>query len=69
MHFKMASSQSAQAILEYLLLVLMLAATAALIIRTSNQTLYCLWTGLSRQVARGCVSCFASAAPGANQCP
>jgi Flp pilus assembly pilin Flp len=53
----MRRNQSGQAILEYLLLVLMIAITMAAVIRSSNRTLYRYWTGLVRQVASPCVDC------------
>jgi Flp pilus assembly pilin Flp len=46
-----------QAILEYILMVVMLSVTVVVVIRNSNRTIYQLWTGLVRQVARGCVDC------------
>lgn len=46
-----------QAILEYLLLVVMLAVTLAVVIRNTNRTIYRYWTGLANVVALGCVDC------------
>lgn len=46
-----------QAIIEYILLVLMLAVTFAVVIRNTNITIYRFWTGLSSQVASPCVGC------------
>jgi Flp pilus assembly pilin Flp len=52
-----------QAIIEYILMVIMLAVTMAVVIRNSNRTVYQLWTGLARQVARGCADCTTPAGP------
>jgi Flp pilus assembly pilin Flp len=57
-----------QAILEYILLVLMIAVTVAVIIRNTNRTIYCFWTGMARQVAKGCADCTSPAGPGAELC-
>lgn len=46
-----------QAIIEYILMVVMLAVTLAVVIRNTNRTLYRLWTGLARQVASPCAEC------------
>ena len=46
-----------QAILEYMLLVVMIAVTVAIIIRNTNQTIYFFWTGLARQIASPCSNC------------
>jgi hypothetical protein len=46
-----------QAILEYILMVVMLAVTVAVVIRNTNQTIYCLWTGLALQVSTACPDC------------
>jgi|GEM_PF-4468085 len=46
-----------QAVIEYILLVLMLAVTFAVIIRNTNLQVYRFWTGLSSQVASPCVDC------------
>jgi len=46
-----------QAIIEYILMVIMLAVTMAVVIRNSSLTVYRLWTGLVRQVASGCIDC------------
>jgi Flp pilus assembly pilin Flp len=56
-------NQKGQAILEYLLLVVMLAVTLAVIIRNTNRTIYGVWTGLARQVASPCVDCQTKPAP------
>lgn len=55
--------RSGQAILEYLLMVVMLAVTVAVIIRNSNEQIYLLWTGLTRQVAAPCADCSKPDAP------
>jgi Flp pilus assembly pilin Flp len=52
-----------QAILEYILLVVMLAVTVAVVIRNTNLTIYRYWTGLARQVALPCPDCVSPAAP------
>lgn len=52
-----------QAIIEYILMVVMLAVTMAVVIRNTNRTIYQLWTGLVRQVARGCVDCTTEPGP------
>lgn len=48
-----------QAILEYILMVVMLAVTVAVIIRNTNRTIYCFWTGLALQVSTPCPECTA----------
>lgn len=55
--------RSGQAILEYILLVVMLAVTVAAAIRASNLKIYLFWTGLARQVASPCASCSKQPAP------
>jgi len=57
-----------QAILEYILMVVMLAVTIAVVIRNSNLNLYCFWTGLVRVIATPCPHCKSPAAPGVEQC-
>lgn len=52
-----------QAIVEYLMLVVMIAVTIAVAIRNTNINIYRLWTGLARQVAKPCATCDAPAAP------
>lgn len=52
-----------QAIIEYILMVVMLAVTMAVVIRNTNRTIYQLWTGLVRQVARGCADCTVEQGP------
>ena len=52
-----------QAVIEYILMVIMLAVTMAVVIRNTNRTIYELWTGLVRQVAKGCADCTSNAAP------
>ena len=59
----MKQKRRGQAIIEYLLMVIMLAVTVAVAIRGSNRTIYQLWTGLVRQVAKGCPDCDAPDAP------
>ncbi len=56
-------SASGQAIIEYILMVVMLAVTMAVVIRNSNRTVYQYWTGLVRQVARGCADCTTKTGP------
>ncbi len=46
-----------QAIIEYILMVVMLAVTMAVVIRNTNQTIYCLWTGMALQVSIACPEC------------
>ena len=55
--------RSGQAILEYLLVVVMVAVIMAAVIRSSNRTLYRYWTGLARQVSSPCVDCRVKEAP------
>lgn len=55
-------NQKGQAILEYLLLIVMLAVTLAVVIRNTNRTIYQYWTGLANVVALPCPDC---SAPGA----
>ena len=51
------SKNRGQAIIEYILLVLMLAVTFAVVIRNTNLQIYRFWTGLTSQVAAPCVNC------------
>lgn len=53
----MCRRQKGQAILEYILMVVMLAVTMAVVIRNTNQTIYCLWSGLALQVSTACPDC------------
>lgn len=46
-----------QAVLEYILLVVMISVTVAVVIRNTNRTIYTFWTGLANQVARPCPDC------------
>lgn len=46
-----------QAILEYILMVVMLAVTLAVVIRNTNQTIYRYWTGLANVVSLACPDC------------
>jgi Flp pilus assembly pilin Flp len=56
--------QRGQAILEYILLVVMLAVTLAVVIRNTNRTIYRYWTGLANVIALPCPDCTApQAAP------
>ncbi len=57
------SRRAGQAILEYMLLVIFLALTIAVIVRNTNQTIYRFWTGLANQVALPCVGCSAPTPP------
>lgn len=52
-----------QALLEYILLVLMLSITMAVTIRKTNRTIYFFWTGLARSVASPCAGCTAPPPP------
>ncbi|MBI4404199.1 MAG: hypothetical protein HY537_08560 [Deltaproteobacteria bacterium] len=52
-----------QAIIEYVLMVIMVAVVIAITIRSSNTTLYQYWTGLTRQVASPCARCETPPAP------
>lgn len=61
---KSPNKNKGQAILEYILLVAMLAVSIAIIIRNTNRTIYFLWTGLARQVASPCVDCQTKPGPG-----
>lgn len=53
-----------QAIVEYLLLVLMVSITIAVTIRNTNRTIYNIWTALVRQVALPSSEANGKAAPG-----
>ncbi len=64
----MSRKNRGQAILEYILMVVMLSVTVAVVIRGTNKTIYCFWTGLARQVAKGCADCTTAIGPGADQC-
>lgn len=59
----MRRSTRGQAILEYLLMVIMLAVTIAVVIRNTNSTIYQFWTGLARQIASPCPDCVTPAPP------
>lgn len=52
-----------QAVVEYMMLVVMIAVTIAVAIRNSNLQIYLMWTGLARQVAKPCPTCESPAAP------
>ncbi len=59
---------SGQAILEYILMVVMLSVTIAVVVRNSTLNLYCLWTGLTRVIASPCAHCKSPPGPGVEQC-
>lgn len=59
----MATRNKGQAILEYILMVVMLAVTIAVVIRNSNRTIYQFWTGLALQVSLPCAECSAPPPP------
>ena len=46
-----------QAIVEYILMVIMLAVTIAVVIRNANLNVYCFWTGIARVIASPCPHC------------
>lgn len=46
-----------QAVIEYVLLVVMISVTVAVIIRNTTSKIYGLWTGLTSVIASGCVDC------------
>ena len=52
-----------QAILEYVLLVVMLSVTMAVVIRNTNRTFYRFWTGLARVISLPCPDCASPAPP------
>lgn len=56
-------NKKGQAIIEYLLMIIMLAVTIAVAIRASNATIYNAWTGLTRQIAAPCNSCTTEIGP------
>lgn len=60
---KKSRSNSGQAVLEYILLVVMLAVTVATAIRNSNFLIYCYWTGLANIVALPCPGCTSNSQP------
>lgn len=53
----MRQNRKGQTLLEYILLVLMIAVTVAIIIRNASRTIYFYWTGLARSVASPCPDC------------
>ncbi len=59
----MQKRKKGQALLEYLLMVIMLAVTVAVTFRNSTRTIYRLWTGLARQVSLPCPDCSGESAP------
>ena len=64
----MRKRPAGQAILEYILMIVMLATTIAVVIRNTNLNIYCLWTGLARVISMPCPHCKAPSAPGVDQC-
>ena len=56
-------NRKGQAFLEYLLMVIMLAVTMAVVIRKTNRTIYFYWTGLARMVSSPCADCKTPAPP------
>lgn len=50
-------SKKGQTLIEYILLVLMIAVTVAVLIRNTNVFILGLWTGLANRVARPCANC------------
>jgi len=55
--------RTGQAILEYILLVVMISVTVAVIIRNTNLNILRFWTGLANTVAKPCPTCQAPQAP------
>ena len=55
--------RNGQAVIEYILLVVMISVTVAVIIRNTNVTIYRYWTGLARQVAAPCADCSTDTPP------
>ncbi len=53
----MKKRTSGQAVIEYVLLVVMLAVTFAVVIRNTNRTIYRFWTGLANVIALPCPDC------------
>jgi len=51
------AGKKGQTLLEYILLVVMIAFTVAIIIRNSNLNILRLWTGLGNTVAKPCPTC------------
>lgn len=56
-------NQKGQAFVEYILLVLMLAVTVAVIIRNTNYNILRFWTGLANVVSKPCPNCNSPQAP------
>ncbi|NBX68606.1 MAG: hypothetical protein EBR01_06560 [Proteobacteria bacterium] len=52
-----------QAVVEYILLIVMIAVTVAVAIRNINFEIYQIWSGLARSVARPCPRCTVPPAP------
>ena len=61
--FRKRRRSQGQAILEYILMVVMLAVTVAVVIRNTNRTIYQFWTGMTLQVSIACPDCSAPEAP------
>lgn len=59
----MGKRNQGQTLLEYVLLILMIAVTVAIIIRNASRTIYYYWTGLARSVAAPCPECTTPAPP------
>jgi Flp pilus assembly pilin Flp len=57
------SAPKGQTLLEYILLVLMISVTVAVILRNTNQTILQFWTGLANTVAKPCPTCQAPQRP------
>lgn len=52
-----------QTLIEYILLVLMVSLTVAVILRNTNLTILQFWTGLANRVAKPCPTCESPQAP------
>lgn len=59
----MRKKNKGQAILEYILMVIMLAVTVAVTFRNSTRTIYRLWSGLALQISLPCPDCTGTNAP------
>jgi Flp pilus assembly pilin Flp len=59
----MRRTRSGQAVIEYILMVIMLAVTMAVVIRNTNRTIYRFWTVLALEVAIPCPDCKSRIAP------
>jgi Flp pilus assembly pilin Flp len=60
---KKKANKKGQAVIEYIMLVVMIAVTIAVAIRNTNVQIYLLWTSLARQVAKPCATCDTASAP------